>query len=160
MFFKLEPCCAALAWVMLSSVVQAADSAPPAAPLEMTAPPESQAIAQPAETVDSYAKRLLQHRATQPSEDAVGTNAPAISMQYTSPDMHVLFISSAGTRRSAYLVLDGTFGKTVSAHDSVGGWSVQTIGADYVDLDRKGEQRRLLLPARGLGKPSPVLQDD
>lgn len=114
----------------------------------------------PVETVDEYAQRILQQGADasrrSKANAVVAVDAPAARAEHASPAVRVLFISGAGARRSAYLMLDGVYGKSVTQRDSVGGWHVRAIGSDYVDVERDSERQRLLLPVRPGGARRPA----
>lgn len=83
------------------------------------------------ETVDTFARRQLDE----------GANATAAS----GSGLELIFTQTEGRTRSAYLLVDGRYGKDVRRGDVVKGWTIRAIESDSVDISRNGRRETLLL---------------
>ena len=82
------------------------------------------------ETVDSFARRQL--LASEASEPA-------------SKGLELVFTQSRGVERSAYLLIDGRFGKEVKRGERLRGWRVERVAVDHIELSKGGVRERVLL---------------
>jgi hypothetical protein len=99
----------------------------------------------PSETVDDFARRQLL---------AADTEAPA------AQGLELVFTQGRGDDRSAYLLVEGRFGKDVKRGDRLRGWRIDAIAADHIELSKPGSRERLLLiteidPLPPLSAPDP-----
>ncbi|MGI4856931.1 MAG: hypothetical protein ACRYHA_08455 [Janthinobacterium lividum] len=83
------------------------------------------------ETVDAFARRQLE-------EQTRGASAPGSGLE-------LMFTQAEGTARSAYLLVDGRYGKDVRRGDIVKGWTIRAIESDAVEIGKDGRREKLLL---------------
>ncbi|MGI4856088.1 MAG: hypothetical protein ACRYHA_04025 [Janthinobacterium lividum] len=83
------------------------------------------------ETVDAFARRQL---------DAQARGAAA-----SGSGLELVFTQTEGKARSAYLLVDGRYGKDVRQGDTVKGWTIRAIENDAVEILKNGRREKLLL---------------
>ncbi|MGI4984146.1 MAG: hypothetical protein ACRYGL_12610 [Janthinobacterium lividum] len=83
------------------------------------------------ETVDAFARRQL--------------DAQAHGAVSSGSGLELVFTQTEGKARSAYLLVDGRYGKDVRQGDIVKGWTIRAIESDAVEIRRNGRREKLLL---------------
>ncbi|MCY0387856.1 hypothetical protein OVY01_11540 [Robbsia sp. Bb-Pol-6] len=108
-----------------------ADASPAdASPADAGATDAQEAVAA-SESVDAFARRQLE-------DHPRGAASPGSGLE-------LMFTQAEGKARSAYLLVDGRYGKDVRRGDIVKGWTVRAIDSDAVEIDKDGRREKLLL---------------
>lgn len=133
------PVVATLAASPVPSGQQTADQAPAVAPLE---------------TVDQYARRLLEERLAEP-EKAEEPTRPVNAGEMGPAQFELIYITGMGKQARALIRLNKQYAKLAGSGEALAGWILADIGPDYVDIYKDEDQARIYLfssPQAGLRK--------
>lgn len=128
-----------------TGAVSAKESTPA---LVATIPPDNPALAAlPEETVERYARRLLERRLAEATEPKTsGTAARRSNPGHVGPaQFELIYITGVGDEARAMVRIDKRYSKLVGNGDALAGWHLSDIGADYVDIEKTDEQARIYL---------------
>lgn len=111
------------------------------------APEAPLSAALPDETVEYYARRLLERRLAEPSEaQPTGPAVRPANPGHVGPaQFELIYISGVGNDARAMIRIDKRYAKLVGHGDALAGWRLSDIGADYVDIEKTDEQARVYL---------------
>lgn len=139
----------AIAFLSLSVGVAAApapiNNREPNTPLVDDAP-----AALPQETIDQYARRLLEQRLADPA--ATGQPQQRGHTGKIGPaQFELIYIAGVGKDARALVRIDKRYAKLAGGGDALAEWTLSHIGGDYVDIYKDDEQARIYLFSSRLG---------
>lgn len=82
------------------------------------------------ESIDAFARQTLDRQRT-------GPTASGLELVFTQGD--------SGKNVSAYLLIDGRYGKDVSVGASVNGWKVRKIAEDHIEIAKGARSETLMM---------------
>lgn len=116
--------------------------APPDASLEVGAKQAS--VGAPLETVDQYARRLLEERLAEPVK-AEEQARPVNAGEMGPAQFELIYITGVGSQARALIRLNKLYAKLAGSGEALAGWVLADIGPDYVDIYKDEEQARIYL---------------
>lgn len=142
----------AVACVVVISLIGVSPTAAVAVPAAATPSPtgatneahvEQAPAAMPQETIDQYARRLLDERMAAPKEDEPQRRPNAGQMG--PAQFELIYITGVGKAARAMIRLDKQYAKLAGSGEALAGWTLSDIGPDYVDIYKDEEQARIYL---------------